>query len=35
MIISLIDEYWLIEIDYAEGSGRKLKIYESNAFKKS
>ena len=27
MIISLIDDYWLIEIDYAEESGRIVKVY--------
>ena len=27
-IISLVEDYWLIEINYTEGSGRKLKIYD-------
>ena len=27
-IISIVDEYWLIEIKYLEGSNRKLKIYD-------
>ena len=27
-IISIVDEYWLIEIKYSEGSGRVLKIYD-------
>ena len=35
MIISLIKDYWLIEIEYAEGSGRRVKIYDSQVFKKS
>jgi len=34
-IISLVDDYWLIEIDYAEGSGRILKIYDPCDFRKS
>ena len=35
MIISLVDEYWLIEIDYAEVSGRIVKIHNHNALRKS
>ena len=27
-IISLVDKYWLIDIEYSEGSGRILKIYD-------
>jgi len=27
-IISIVDEYWLIEIKYSEGSSRILKIYD-------
>ncbi len=27
-IISLVEDYWLIEINYTEGSGRILKIYD-------
>ena len=27
-IISIVDEYWLIEIKYSEGSNRILKIYD-------
>ena len=34
-IISLVEDYWLIEINYHEGSGRKLKIYNPCDFKKS
>ena len=34
-IISLVDDYWLIEIDYAEGSGRILKIHDPCDFRKS
>ena len=34
-IISLVEEYWLIELDYNEGSGRILKIYDPCSFKKS
>ena len=34
-IISIVDEYWLIEINYWEDSGRILKIYEPNDFMKS
>ena len=35
MIISLIKDYWLIEIDYALEDGRIVKIYEPEAFKNS
>ena len=28
MVISLIDDYWLIEIDYAEEAGRIVKVYK-------
>ena len=34
-IISLVDEYWLIEIKYSEGSGRILKIYDPYDLRKS
>ena len=34
-IISLVEDYWLIEINYTEGSGRKLKIYDPCNFRKS
>ena len=34
-IISLIDEYWLIEIKYSEGSSRILKIYDPYNLRKS
>ena len=34
-IISLVDEYWLIEIKYSEGSGRILKIYDPYNLRKS
>jgi len=34
-IISLIDEYWLIEIKYSDGSGRILKIYDPYDLRKS
>ena len=34
-IISLIEDYWLIELNYTEGSGRKLTIYEPYDFRKS
>ena len=34
-IISIVDEYWLIEINYWDDSGRILKIYEPNDFMKS
>ena len=34
-IISLIENYWLIEIKYNEGSGRILTIYDPYDFKKS
>ena len=34
-IISLVENYWLIEIKYAEGSGRILTIYDPYDFKKS
>ncbi len=35
MIINLVEDYWLVEIDYAEESGRVVKIYDPQAFKKS
>ncbi len=35
MIISLIENYWLIEIDYARGDGRIVRIYDPEAFKNS
>ena len=34
-IISLVQDYWLIEINYTEGSGRKLKIYDPYNLRKS
>ena len=34
-IISLVDEYWLIEIKYSEGSNRILKIYNPYDLRKS
>ena len=34
-IISLVDEYWLIELKYSEGSGRILKIYDPYDLRKS
>ena len=34
-IISIVDEYWLIEIKYSEGSGRILKIYDPYDLRKS
>ena len=34
-IISIVDEYWLIEIHYWEGSGRILKIYDPYDSRKS
>ena len=34
-IISIVEEYWLIEIDYSEESGRTIKIYDPYDFKKS
>ena len=34
-IISLVDKYWLIEINYLNDSGRILKIYDPYAFMKS
>ena len=34
-IISIVDEYWLIEIKYSEGSGRILKIYDPYNLRKS
>ena len=34
-IISIVDEYWLIEIKYSEGSGRVLKIYDPYNLRKS
>tara|TARA_Y100001933_G_scaffold196972_1_gene197554 strand:- start:2380 stop:2814 length:435 start_codon:yes stop_codon:yes gene_type:complete len=35
LIISLVEEYWLIEIDYVGESGRVAKIYDPQAFMKS
>jgi len=34
-IISLVEDYWLIELNYNEGSGRLLTIYDPCDFKKS
>ena len=34
-IISVVDKYWLIEINYLDDSGRKLKIYDPYDFMKS
>ena len=34
-IISIVDEYWLIEIKYTEGSSRILKIYDPYNLRKS
>ena len=34
-IISIVDEYWLIEIKYSEGSNRILKIYNRYDLRKS
>ena len=34
-IISIVDEYWLIEIKYLDNSGRILKIYDPYDFMKS
>ena len=34
-IISIVDEYWLIEINYLDDSGRILKIYNPYDFMKS
>ena len=34
-IISIVDEYWLIEIKYLEGSNRILKIYDPYDLRKS
>ena len=34
-IISIVEEYWLIEINYSEGSGRTIKIYDPYDFRKS
>ena len=34
-IISVVEEYWLIEINYAKGPGRIITIYDSYDFKKS
>ena len=34
-IISLVEDYWLIEMNYSEGSGRLLTIYDPYNFKKS
>ena len=34
-IISIVDEYWLIEISYSEESSRILKIYEPYNLRKS
>ena len=34
-IISIVEEYWLIEINYFEESGRTIKIYDPFDFRKS
>jgi len=34
-IISIVEEYWLIEIKYSEGSGRVLKIYDPYSLRNS
>ena len=34
-IISVVDKYWLIEINYLDDSGRTLKIYDPYDFMKS
>ena len=34
-IISIVEEYWLIEIKYSEGSSRTLKIYNPYNLRKS
>ena len=34
-IISIVDKYWLIEINYLDDSGRTLKIYDPHDFIKS
>ena len=34
-IISIVDKYWLIEINYLNDSGRILKVYDPYAFMKS
>ena len=34
-IISIVDEYWLIEIKYSEGSNRILKVYDPYDLRKS
>jgi len=34
-IISIVDEYWLIEIKYSEGSSRVLKLYDPYDSRKS
>ena len=34
-IISIVDEYWLIEIQYSKGSNRILKIYDPYDLRKS
>ena len=34
-IISIVEEYWLIEIKYSEGSNRILKIYDPYNLRKS
>ena len=34
-IMSLVQDYWLIEINYTEGSGRNLKIYDPCNLRKS
>ncbi len=34
-IISIVDEYWLIEMNYSEGSNRILKIYDPYDSRKS
>ena len=34
-IISLVENYWLIEMNYSTGTGRELTIYDPYNFKKS
>tara|TARA_Y100000589_G_C27149351_1_gene628233 strand:+ start:1007 stop:1441 length:435 start_codon:yes stop_codon:yes gene_type:complete len=34
LIIPIIDNYWFINIDYADQSGREINIYEPKFFKK-
>tara|TARA_Y100000589_G_C27037645_1_gene581764 strand:- start:270 stop:668 length:399 start_codon:yes stop_codon:yes gene_type:complete len=33
MIISLVEDYWLIEIEYSEESGRSVRVYNPKSFK--